>query len=169
MLIIEGSDCLGKTTLCKALCLKLRATYGHMSRPGPGFNFGTDYLPNIKMCKVQDRFHLGALVWHDNVMTEAVMDVLDGVIQRQGGLVVVLVSNDEDWYVERLRADPRKQMFSLDQLLSANRRFEEIALRRGSTRILCNREKQFATDAEIQTIADQHLERVAFAMKVGVP
>lgn len=132
MLIIEGADNLGKTTACKRL-VELAASdgvaheypirYQHMSRPNHHFDFFNDYQDMISRYAVQDRFHIGALAWHDKVLPLARLRIVEGWLAAQGSLVCVLVASDEKWYREHLKSQPKQEMFSIDRILEGNKRF----------------------------------------------
>ena len=61
MIILEGADCVGKTTIARKLCKELGYTYQHLSRPvglpnGREHRNAQDYIDLIKREVVQDRF-----------------------------------------------------------------------------------------------------------------
>jgi hypothetical protein len=136
-LIIEGSDCLGKTTAAK-LAVELAnenyahpAFYGHMSRPPASFNFFSDYTRRTAEAMVQDRFHLGALVWHEGKLPSDRLRRLEGWLFSQGSVVVVLYHSNKQMYRELLDADDRSQMFDKDTLIKANAKYRDMALGSG--------------------------------------
>lgn len=131
MLIIEGSDCLGKTTLANSILKrvneiapKLSAVISHMTRPDENtFDFFTDYFPMIIPTVIQDRFHLGSLAYHDNKMTPENLRIIEGQIFSRGGFVVVLYASNFRRYWERLQQDTRSSILSKECQAEANRRF----------------------------------------------
>lgn len=130
MLILEGADCLGKTMAAKRLVelahtnqFEYPVSYAHMSRPNQYFDFHTHYLDMISRFAVQDRFHLGSLVWHRGVMDEAKLRVIEGWLLSVGSLVVVFATDDETWYADHLKHSTKPEMFELDQIIEANRQF----------------------------------------------
>ena len=133
MLILEGSDCLGKTTAAKRL-VELAAedrsaqymfpvSYSHMSRPNQHFDFHSHYLDMISRFAVQDRFHLGSLVWHSGVMDEAKLRVIEGWLLSVGSMICVIATDDETWYGDHLDNSEKSEMFETDSILQANRRY----------------------------------------------
>lgn len=133
MLIIEGSDCLGKSTVVKKIASLVTQWDGHpvatahMSRPNGSFDFFTGYRPFISPYVIFDRFHLGSLAYHNDVMTKVHLRIIEGWIRSAGGLVVLLYSSDEKWYRDRIEHDPRGNILPVDLMCEANRRFTDIA------------------------------------------
>lgn len=64
LIVIEGPDKTGKTTLAKAIAEQLGFEYKHFSAPkGSPANEYIDFLLKLKRPTVCDRFHLGELVY----------------------------------------------------------------------------------------------------------
>jgi hypothetical protein len=67
MLIIEGTDGIGKTTLCKKLLERLYAhgpwVYRHFTKLPESWKYPYDYLAHMSRFVVQDRFHLSEVVY----------------------------------------------------------------------------------------------------------
>lgn len=134
MLIIEGSDNLGKTKAAKRLLELSRSMaewehptyYSHMSRPHPSFNFSTDYIPRMSVDAIQDRFHLGSLVWHQGVMTDVKLRWLEGHLRIRGSFIVIFVASDRDWYDKHLQGSPKPEMFGHHALLNANDKYRSL-------------------------------------------
>jgi thymidylate kinase len=164
MLIIEGSDDLGKTTAAKRIVeivsSRIPAEYRHMGRPTANFDFGKDYFKMIEPFVVQDRFHYGSLIWHEGVMNATKFSVIEGKIRSIGGMSVVFVTTDVDWYVKQLQASERKQMFNVDQLVNANARYQALAAKYADFMVGV---PQFITDENLEIIADEWLRRLEFA------
>lgn len=133
MLIIEGSDHLGKTTAAKALVKAAAAhrrypiRYAHMSRPNEAFDFLHDYQDMSSKFAVQDRFHLGGLVWHKDKITLDSLKIIEGRLMALGSVCVVFYTSDEVWYEKALREKGKDEMFSPEVIMAANRRFKELA------------------------------------------
>lgn len=129
MLILEGSDHLGKTTVAKKLverAAKYRpAYYAHMGRPPELFDFRYDYLERMAYNVVQDRFHLGALVWHEDVMTKANLNFIESQLEKYSAMVVVLYHGGD--YERHLDQDERNQLFDRDHLVWANHQYRLMA------------------------------------------
>lgn len=138
MFIIEGSDNLGKTTLAKDIVAKCATSifpirYQHMSRQNESFNYGSHYRDMMSAYAVQDRFHLGALVWHKpGTLPRSRLRIIEGELLALASFTVILFTSDDHWYREHCKrlAGYREQMFSLDTIVSANRQYREMVERR---------------------------------------
>ncbi len=133
MLIIEGSDCLGKTTFAKKLVRYVMANshypciYSWMTRPNEDtFDFLYHYKLMINSYTVQDRFHLGALVYHEDKLPIENLRRIEEWIKLAGGLVVLFYASNEDWYERYINADERGNLLANDILCKANSRFKDI-------------------------------------------
>lgn len=132
MLVIEGSDCLGKTTLAKKIVDKMMekgysTVYSHMSRPNEQlFDFFLDYKKMMNPCAVQDRFHLGGLAYHHDKISPQKLQIINAWIRVQGGLIVVLYAGDEQWYRYRLENDERGNMLTTDKMCAGNNFFNRF-------------------------------------------
>jgi len=127
MLIIEGSDNTGKTTMAKRMVeLCPGTTYEHLGRPDENtFNFFLDYKPMIDANFVRDRFHIGGIVYHKNKITRQTLPVIEKWLQEVGSLIIIMYCSDERAYEQKLQ-DGRKQMFDNKQLIERNRDFIRI-------------------------------------------
>lgn len=138
MLILEGSDHLGKTTAAQTL-VKLAAErvdnpsvddvahpirYTHMTRPNKAFDFLYDYQDLLSKYAVQDRFHLGALVWHKGVITPESLQLIESWIGCLGSYTVIFASTNDEWY--RAHLEGVNQMFDIDTLIAANDRYLQM-------------------------------------------
>lgn len=154
MFIIEGSDNLGKTTAAKRM-VELAAEYvhehpftkllpgnltetsytyhsfplyyTHMSRPCECFDFFNDYNDMSSKYAVQDRFHLGGLIWHKDKITPASLSIIEGRLLALGSMVCVFYASDKWWFEDRQRSDERKQMFDPNARWEANKKYMEMA------------------------------------------
>lgn len=155
MLIIEGADHLGKTTAAKAL-VKLAADhrrypiwYAHMSRPNEAFDFLHDYQDMSSKFAVQDRFHLGGLVWHKDKITPNSLKIIEGRLMALGSVCIVFYTSDEDWYKEAL-SHGKDEMFSPDVIMAANRRFRYLAEHTVWSDFMCDvRDGQFPCEVTL--------------------
>lgn len=133
MLIIEGADHLGKTTAAKQIVKqagidgKYPIRYSHMSRPNETFDFLHDYQDMSSKFAVQDRFHLGGLVWHRGKITSAALRIIEGRLQVLGSVCIVVYTSDVAWYRQALQEKGKDEMFSPEVIMAANRRFMELA------------------------------------------
>lgn len=132
MLIIEGADHLGKTTAAKRL-VELAAShkrypirYTHMSRPNESFDFCGDYQDISSKFAVQDRFHLGGLVWHERKFTRDSLKIVEGRLQALGSVCIVFYTSDVKWYRQALDLTGKPEMFSNDRIIAANDEFKRL-------------------------------------------
>lgn len=193
MFLIEGSDDAGKTTMAKKVVeyfhknLNSRPVhYAHMSRPGPGFNFGSHYLLTANPFAVQDRFHMGGIVYHTDFnfnqrrtaqqqalssqpdhLSEHWMRTVDAVLALQGSFVM-LMTVDPVLYAERLKEKPKEEMFSFDENVKFNDKWRRLA--RGachySPKIDWNfqatRERPYPTDQDLEEVCSDWFQRMLF-------
>lgn len=144
MLIFEGGDGLGKSTAAKRIVelvaeqtteeFAYPVRYAHMTRQNKHFDFFTHYRDMISLYAVQDRFHIGALAYHDNVMCEAQLRVIEGWLASLGSLTVIFVAEDTSWYSHHLANSLTPHMFSDSALLKANDKYRDIV--RGNCNIV---------------------------------
>jgi len=137
MLIIEGPDCVGKTTFANKVTeyantqLDGHAYYQHMTRPSKHFDFCYDYVDMMSIFGVMDRFHLGAFAYHPvGTMTLSKLSYIEGELLVRGSFIVVMYDSIHEHYKGLLEKDPRKQMFDKDTLMGANHVFRDIALKK---------------------------------------
>lgn len=127
MIIIEGTDLLGKTTLAKKLC-ENGLNYQHFTRLSDDFHRFYDYLPFIKVNNVLDRFHMSEPAYikarGDKLTTNTVWySTLDRHILNACGFTVLMTAEPD---LIRSRWG-REEMYDLDTVLKANDAFLEIA------------------------------------------
>lgn len=128
MLIIEGPDCVGKTTLAKQLLEYLpRHIYTHFTRLPEGFDYYWDYVDRMSRYIIQDRFHLSEVVYSTAIGRECRLDeltygMIDAKLRMLGGMVV-LITADADLIEQRW---DKSQMFSLDKTLIAADKYNRI-------------------------------------------
>jgi hypothetical protein len=129
MIIIEGADHLGKTTLAKAVAEKLGWKYFHHTKPRPKFSYFSEYLEQARPESVWDRYHLGAMVYgewlgcHRTSLTPTRMGRISRFLQWQGAMIVIVYTSDHQWYENFLATDKKKEMFDVDTIMDANRCF----------------------------------------------
>ncbi len=139
MLIIEGSDCLGKTTFANLLVSEAAKRvhpisevprfpifYSHMSRPNKAFDFFDHYTDMMSKFAVQDRFHIGGIVWHDAIKQPA-LDIIEGRLRALGSMTIIFYASDLEWYENRIKNDDRGNMLPTDSMISANKWFVDLA------------------------------------------
>lgn len=133
MLVLEGSDHLGKTNaalrmvqLAKTSC-DATVLYAHMGRPSTHFQFRPeDYKKLMAPGLVCDRFHLGARIWHEDAMSEGRFQVIHSMLGAIGGFVMVFYTSDERWYRKHLAGSSEDQMFDDRTILRANRTYRNL-------------------------------------------
>lgn len=144
MFIIEGSDCLGKTTIANKIVnndlgldehlitteINYPFYYSHMTRPVEGvFDFFYDYKDMMSKYAIQDRFHIGGWVYHNRKISLEQLKIIEGWLYSLGSFIMVLYASDEEWYkthVTNLFMENRKELFKLDELVEFNRRFTKL-------------------------------------------
>lgn len=139
MLIIEGCDQAGKTTLARE-CVKvlsddygLPMMYGHLDKPPASWDKYWSYRQLVCRHVVMDRFHMSHIAYravdkepHD--LTPLTYAMVDAEITLQGGLVVVLLPS-EKFITSRFNAMPaeRSEMYPHQHVLRVNSVFHELA------------------------------------------
>lgn len=135
MIIFEGSDLVGKTTLAQRVIADsldyVALNYIHYSRLPDSHDRFADYLVDMRANNVLDRFYMSEpvyaavrgdttkqLPWHSIA--------LDREALAQGALIVV-VTAEPDVIKSRYWLDPDREMYSLDKIIEANRHFFAIA------------------------------------------
>lgn len=132
MIILEGADCVGKTTLARKLSAQIaeiigetdpEKCYSHMSRPAESFDHVAGYLQNIGP-RAQDRYHLGAVVYgvmmsYGGAPNSAALRWIQTQLRYQGALVVVMYS-DRDSLEARLRTNTKAEMYDRQTILEVN-------------------------------------------------
>ena len=140
MLIVEGSDNLGKTTICHRLVDLANEldppknpwdnnayNYTHMTRPKEGFNFFTDYFPLMNVYGIQDRFHLSAIAYHDPVpFDQAKLRFIESWLYRFGSLIVIVEPQSSVFYEKRLSKSDKIEMFGTKTMCKARDIFSII-------------------------------------------
>lgn len=167
MLILEGADHLGKTTAAKKLVQmatkdRMAANggprwpirYSHMSRPNDAFDFYRDYRDMISRYSVQDRFHIGALLWHEDKLTVPALRIVEGWLAAEGSILVVFYASNQKWYKEHLEKNPKEEMFNVDRIMEGNRRLLKLM----DQKIL--RPEYFVDVSEFGWITDLMLEAI---------
>lgn len=133
MLIIEGTDLVGKTTLCKTLVDELNSLeclggydYRHLSRLPPLWDFYYSYVSRMSRRVVQDRFHDSELAYsygrgEDSPLDEFLYSLVEAQIRLFGGYKV-LITCDTHVLKERYKLR-RDDMYNLDVITRANEWF----------------------------------------------
>lgn len=130
MLIVEGPDGVGKTTLCEKLLAVLPThVYAHFTRLPPGFDHPWDYLARTSRRVVQDRFHLSEPAYAEArgdadrlLLTPELYRLVDARLRQLGGVTVLLTADDA---LVRSRWDA-SQMFDVGRTLLASRAYRRL-------------------------------------------
>lgn len=140
MLIVEGADCVGKTTLCKELVRALNEAgwphvYHHLGLLPPCWreraeqNYARIMAPYV----VQDRFHLSEPIYAAARGDEPMLDVgqfdrVNRSLHGYGGFQVVVLAESQV-IRQRFHATRLGQMYDLDTVLEVNDQYRQAAAR----------------------------------------
>jgi hypothetical protein len=169
MLIVEGPDCVGKTTLCKKLLEHLpNHAYQHLSRPPIGFDSYWWHAKQMNRFIVQDRFHLGEMVYpalrNEPILNYNTYFLLDAKLRQLGGIQVLVTATPTLIYK---RFEPIEQMYDLQHTLTAALMFRNLGdllqwPRVAGTMdfvIACDEETPYVTDEQIGRILERYKSR----------
>jgi hypothetical protein len=179
MLIIEGADLLGKTTLCRRLLAELPGhEYAHLSRPDPGFDHFWGYMGRCSPQLVQDRFHMSEAAYamataRGSMLTPEVYRLVDGQLRSMGAYTVLLTAHDELLRRRCLEAD-RPEMFDTDTIVRANGWFGKLSTPRATAytcdvdyRVSLSDEEPYITEADVHAILESYAARRREVTRVG--
>lgn len=144
MIIVEGSDMVGKTTFCRSLVTAINFSErrnrderfppfvhsSHLSALPPKWNFVNDYLMNRRANEVTvwDRYHISELMYREfhsdntpKLTLSKYMRVDEGL--RSFGALIVVITADPDMLQNRLLNDPREEMFSPETIAAVNKKY----------------------------------------------
>jgi len=128
MLIVEGSDCVGKTTFCHKLIKALEDhgpwIYQHLDPPPPLWHFPKSYFPIMSQHIIQDRFHMSEIVYSEAREMEPRLSwndyrTIDAIHRCLGGVTVVLTANAQ--VIEHNYSS--NELYSLETALKVDRLF----------------------------------------------
>jgi len=147
MIILDGSDCVGKTTTAERLralagpTVGLELGYRHLSRPPPDFDHMREYMEGVGQ-HVQDRYHLSSIVYGKilgggTYISARRMLTVQRYLRWQGALVVVFYGGRE-WLRDQLAKSVKKEMYSREQILDANDAFKALATVQSRGEPLCD-------------------------------
>ncbi len=134
MLILEGADLVGKTTLSELLLKELpKHIYGHFSKLPDGFEKYWGYQPFITENVVMDRFHLsrqayGSVTGDQERFTPTEMVMMQGALSRVGSYCAILTA-DEEVIIQRYEHmdSARQELYGLETILKVNRQYAYLA------------------------------------------
>jgi len=104
MLIIEGTDGIGKTILARRLEEELQKhgpwIYSHLSKPPATWEYPQSYLPHIMTHKIQDRFHMSSVVYDiargdKPLLLPEQYRLVDAYCRLHGAFTVVLTATEK--------------------------------------------------------------------------
>jgi len=138
MIVVEGTDLLGKTTLCHELVKRLNAAemphiYQHFSKLPECFDWAAHYFPFMTRMVVMDRFYMsrqayGRTFENQYVLTDEEYRILDAALRLVGGFTIVCVADDDE-FIRLQYADlptSRQEVYPLDGIVKVNGEFKRI-------------------------------------------
>jgi len=174
MLVIEGADCTGKTTLAHKLVKMLNDDgsphiYQHLSRLPPSFDRFCDYEKVMSTYTVQDRSHMSEPIYaamrgDETDLTPWLYDRVDAMLLLKGMFVVVVYVLEDELIRDRYAG--KDEMYSLGQVLQVNKEFA----RAGNTgvwgeyrmhvdyRCVCTRNNPWPNAEEVFRAYTTHME-----------
>ncbi len=132
MLIIEGPDNIGKTTLCHKLVRFLGEVgpwqYRHSKKPPETWDYPESYFEHMSRFMVMDRFHMSEIVYSHargdkHQLQPWAYKLIDAMLRQFGGFTVVLSSTDESLATNY---EAREQNYDARINSIANLTFKEI-------------------------------------------
>lgn len=193
MLIVEGSDFLGKTTLCHKMVKMLNAKrlpymYGHLSRPPDTHDRLWNYVERMSRHLVQDRFHMSEIVYaaargekpDAGGLTTEKYRLVDAHLRLVPSFTVCIASDDR-YYAKRWQSaqdsgEMTDQMYDLSVSRRANQKFLDLVTARWGLEyhpdfdeyVIINEAYPFVTDEHARALVDKYFERLmAFNRNVG--
>lgn len=132
MIILEGTDNLGKTTFAHKLRTRLRErlqidyAYTHFTVLSPSFRFPMDYLPFFTHNTMLDRFYQSELAYSaargvQSRVSDAMASKLDAIAELAGCTRVLFLASST-----RRVADDREQMFDTGVIQRANEAYDQL-------------------------------------------
>jgi thymidylate kinase len=120
MIIIEGSDLVGKSILAWKLARHLDWSYQHLGRLPEGFDRLNGHLQLASPRLVQDRFHMSDIVYRRALCEEQKMtpEIYQAIDNQINAFTVVVVCNSDELLAERYAK--RAELYPLDRVLKAN-------------------------------------------------
>lgn len=169
MIIVEGTDCVGKTTFCHQLVVALNErdelinsyTYAHLSRLPRGWNKYWSY--EQRMCRrvVQDRFHASEIAYSiargdEPLLDEFSYEFVDCKFRLLGGMHVLIVA-DEDAIRSRLSHKP-DEMYDADLIIRAQDAFMCMS-REGAFDFTLDVGDMFVTFDQLEMVVERYVNR----------
>lgn len=173
MLIIEGTDLVGKTTLCKKLVAALANrgyVYRHLSRLPESFDHFRDYVPLMARKTVCDRFHMSEVAYatargERPRVSQEVYRLLDAKVRLLGGFTVVITALPKLLEERRQRVE-RNEMYGIDAICHANTVFNQCVMQTFEKyqtdcdfHIHCNEENPWPNEGQAAQIIERYVAR----------
>lgn len=162
MLIIEGTDAVGKTVLAKKFVEELPDhVYRHLSRLTDSFDRFWGYVEHASSFAVQDRYHMSEIAYtfaraEQQVMPSLYYSWVDGFLRFKPAYTVVITADET---VIRRRYEKLDQMYDVETVIRANTAFKRIVIGQFpgyncdfSYHIHLTEEEPWVTNADIQII-----------------
>lgn len=134
MLIFDGPDLVGKSTLVKQACERLNARGlmhmpMHLTRPPECWDACQGYVEKMSVHTVWDRFHLSQIAYracddHPSQLTPLKLDVVEAQLRLIGGYSCVVTAEPE--VIERRHAERGDDLYSLEHILRVNAVFRRM-------------------------------------------
>lgn len=185
MLIVEGPDLVGKTTLCKKLVGSkelhdLGYIYKHFSRLPENFGYYWGYLEHMAPRSVQDRYHMSEIAYayargeQQSPLSPLCYRMVDGYLRTIGAFTVVITADHrllESRYDKKRHDD---EMYDKEKVLLANSVFFEMAESKSFTylsdamrnyevdvdaHIHLTEEKPWPSDQDLRNVLNAYLRR----------
>lgn len=169
IIIIDGCDLVGKTTLAKKLEAKTGLVYQHLSRLPDAFDRYWGYLDRMGDGRVvYDRFHMSEVAYarmrgDETPLTPERYRLVDAQL-RLRGCVTVVVTAEESLIRARWGRD---EMYDLEQVVAVNRIFCDLLStnKHGygvvdcDTWLVCNDQHPYPDDRDVAYIVAKWQER----------
>lgn len=168
MLIVEGPDLVGKTTLCNSLLQNPYFfghgfTYRHLTILPSGFDYYWGYIDLISERVIQDRFHLSQRAYHEvtrpglaNPLTHEKQRLVDAKLRLIGAVTVVITAEPE---LITSRFKTEREMFTLKEVLEVNERYMNHFDMDVDFHIHCTEKLPFPTVQDMEDITAFHKQR----------
>jgi hypothetical protein len=195
MLIIEGPDLVGKTTLCKRLLEYLNREqlsggisplgyiYSHFTRLPRGFDYYWDYVNRMSTKIVQDRFHLSEIIYSQvrgesrSPLTPEMYRLVDAQLRLLGGFTVV-VTAEPHLIQSRYEARKETEMYNLDKVMQALELFRSLGSPGSGFEHLgyypdidmhlhCHEDMPYVSDHWIGQVAQRYLARQSQCRRIA--
>lgn len=163
MIIVEGPDCVGKTTFAKKLASSTQLAmkgyiYKHFSRLPQGFNYYWGYIENAAPKSVQDRFHMSEIAYsYARGEEESPLDpqryrMVDGYLRGRGDFTVLITC--ENGLLGQRLTDPGDDMYDVPTIMRAADAFNTIAHYRGKDVVIGKRVYDMDLDYHVHLTKD---------------